>query len=115
MNGPTLEAEQTCIAGYIRRVEERLVAVDAPLAEWEKVLSLAMRFATTALAPTGGPSRKPVGHSTKPCSAGSRVRDGRIAHMDCHEPFDLLFNAPQFEYGDLVVRTGQRSNRPVAW
>ena len=46
MNVPTLRAEPTSIAGGIRSVESGLAAVDAHLAEWEEVLSLAMRFAT---------------------------------------------------------------------
>ena len=42
---PTLKADQTCIAGDIRLVDERLAAVETHLAEWEEVLSHAMRFA----------------------------------------------------------------------
>lgn len=31
------------------------------------------------------------------------MRDGKIAAVGYHPPFDLLFSSSEFEYGDLVV------------
>jgi hypothetical protein len=33
------------------------------------------------------------------------VRDGKIAAVGYHPPFDLLFSSSEFEYGDLVEKT----------
>lgn len=34
------------------------------------------------------------------------VRDGKIATVGYHPPFDLLFSTSEFEYGDLVEAMG---------
>jgi hypothetical protein len=34
------------------------------------------------------------------------VRDGKIADVGYHPPFDLLFSSTKFEYGDLVGAKG---------
>ncbi len=34
------------------------------------------------------------------------VRDGKIAAVGYHPPFDLLFSSSEFEYGDLVEVKG---------
>jgi hypothetical protein len=38
------------------------------------------------------------------------VRDGKIADVGYHPPFDLLFSSSEFEYGDLVGLTCQHPN-----
>ena len=38
------------------------------------------------------------------------VRDGKIADVGYHPPFDLLFSSSEFEYGDLVVLRFPYSN-----
>jgi hypothetical protein len=37
------------------------------------------------------------------------VRDGKIADVGYHPPFDLLFSTSEFEYGDLVDLTSPGS------
>lgn len=38
------------------------------------------------------------------------VRDGKIAAVGYHSPFDLLFSSSEFEYGDLVEKRKSYSN-----
>jgi hypothetical protein len=101
-----LKAEQVRIASDIRGAEERLAAVDAHLAEWQEILETAMRFATNcakAYARASAPTRRRFNQAV---FKRIEVRDGKIAGYSCHEPFDVLFGASEFEYGDLVDLTG---------
>ena len=98
----TLKAEQARIAADVRSAEERLAAVDAHLAEWQEILETAMRFATncaTAYARASNPTRRRLNQAV---FTRIEVRDGKIAAVGYHPPFDLLFSSSEFEYGDLV-------------
>jgi hypothetical protein len=100
------QGQQTCIAGDIRPVEAGLAASTAPgrvgdRAQPGNALRQQLRLRLKA-----SQRQKPVGYSTKAVFRGIEVRDGRIAHIDCHERFDLLFNAPEFENRDLVEPIG---------
>jgi chromosome segregation ATPase len=94
----TLKAEQARIAADVRTAEERLAAVDAHLAEWQEILETAMRFAT-AYARASNPTRRQFNQAD---FTRIEVRDGKIAAVGYHPPFDLLFSTSEFEYGDLV-------------
>jgi hypothetical protein len=39
------------------------------------------------------------------------VRDGKVAAVGYHPPFDLLFSSSEFEYGDLVEVVPPDRNR----
>jgi hypothetical protein len=39
------------------------------------------------------------------------VRDGKIADVGYHPPFDLLFTSSEFAYGDLVDLGSHNKNR----
>lgn len=109
----TLKTEQARIATDIRSAEERLAAVDAYLAEWQEILEIAMRFATNcakAYARAAVPTRRRFNQAV---FTRIDVRDGKIADVGYHPPFDLLFSTSEFEYGDLVGRTRQHANRDV--
>jgi hypothetical protein len=101
-----LKTEQARIAGDIRSAEERLAAVDAHLAEWQEILGTAMRFATNcakAYARGSAPDRRRFNQAV---FKRIEIRDGKIAGYTCHEPFDALFGASEFEYGGLVEARG---------
>ena len=110
----TLKAEQARIATDVRSAEERLAAVDAHLAEWQEILGTAMRFATNcakAYARASAPTRRRFNQAV---FSRIDVRDGKIADVGYHPPFDLLFSTSEFEYGDLVGRTGLEPVTPCA-
>ncbi len=101
-----LKAEQARIATDIRGAEERLTAVDAHLAEWQEILETALRFATNcakAYARASAPTRRRFNQAV---FKRIEIRDGKVAAYACHEPFDVLFGASGFEYGDLVEVSG---------
>jgi len=102
----TLKTEQARIATDVRGAEERLAAVDAHLAEWQEILETAMRFATNcakAYARASAPTRRRFNQAV---FTRIEVRDGKIADVGYHPPFDLLFSSSEFEYGDLVEVMG---------
>ncbi len=102
----TLKTEQARIATDVRGAEERLAAVDAHLAEWQEILETAMRFATNcakAYARASAPTRRRFNQAV---FTRIDVRDGKIADIGYHPPFDLLFSSSEFEYGDLVDMAG---------
>ncbi|HEY1830035.1 MAG TPA: hypothetical protein VGG38_07325 [Acidimicrobiales bacterium] len=110
----TLKAEQARIAADVRSAEERLAAVDAHLAEWQEILETAMRFATNcakAYARASAPTRRRFNQAV---FSRIDVRDGKIAAVVYHPPFDLLFSTSEFEYGDLVEATTLCSNPSVS-
>ena len=41
------------------------------------------------------------------------MRDGKIANVGYHPPYNMLFSSSEFEYGDLVVSPGQLSNSGI--
>ena len=108
----TLKAEQARIATDVRSAEERLAAVDAHLAEWQEILETAMRFATNcakAYARASAPTRRRFNQAV---FTRIDVRDGKIAAVGYHPPFDLLFSTSEFEYGDLVETMGLEPTTP---
>ena len=110
----TLKAEQTRIAADVRSAEERLAGVDAHLAEWQEILETAMHFATNcakAYARASAPTRRRFNQAV---FSRIDVRDGEIAAVGYHPPFDLLFSSSEFEYGDLVGRRGLEPLTPCA-
>ncbi len=42
------------------------------------------------------------------------MRDGKIADVGYHPPFNMLFSSSEFEYGDLVDLESRNKNRSVA-
>jgi aminoglycoside/choline kinase family phosphotransferase len=96
----TLKAEQARIAADVRAAEERLAAVDAHLAEWQKILETAMRFATNC-ATASAPTRRRFNQAVF-----TRIdwRDGKIAAAGHHPRFALLFSS----------NTACRSSVPVS-
>jgi site-specific DNA recombinase len=108
----TLKGEQARIATDVRSAEERLAAVDAHLAEWQEILETAMRFATNcakAYARASAPTRRRFNQAV---FSRIDVRDGKIAAVGYHPPFDLLFSSSEFEYGDLVETMGLEPTTP---
>jgi hypothetical protein len=101
-----LKAEQARIAADIRAAEERLGAVDAHLAEWQEILETAMRFAANCAKGYGRASAQTRRRFNQAVFKRIEVRAGKLAAYECHEPFDVLFGASEFEYGDLVELTG---------
>jgi DNA repair exonuclease SbcCD ATPase subunit len=102
----TLKAEQARIAADVRSAEERLAAVDAHLAEWQEILETAMHFATNCAkvyARASAPTRRRFNQAV---FTRIEVRDGKIADVGYHPPFDLLFSSSEFEYGDVVEVMG---------
>ncbi len=106
----TLKTEQALIATDVRTAEERLAAVDDQLAEWQEILERGMRFATncaTACARASAGTRRRFNQGV---FTRIDVRDGKIAAVRYHPPFDLLLSSSEFEYGDLVGRRRSYSN-----
>jgi site-specific DNA recombinase len=100
-----LKAEQARIATDVRGAEERLAAVDAHLAEWQEILETAMRFATNCAKAYARASDKTRRRFNQAVISRIEVRDGKIADVGFHLPFDVLFSSSEFEYGDLVGAT----------
>ena len=96
----------------LRRVTDRLEILTAHLDQWRDILTTALRFAgDCATAYTRAPQR----HRKQLNSvvfARVTIRDGQISGWDHHQPFQALFNGPQFEYGSSVHRTASYSNLP---
>jgi site-specific DNA recombinase len=101
-----LKNEQARIGTDIRGAEERLAAVDAHLAEWQEILETAMRFATNCAKAYARASTQTRRRFNQAVFTRIDVRDGKIADVGYHPPFDLLFSSSEFEYGDLVELTG---------
>jgi len=109
-----LKAEQARIATDVRAAEERLAAVDAHLAEWQEIFETAMRFATNCAkdyARASAPTRRRFNQAVL---TRIDVRNGKIADVGYNRPFDLLSSSSEFEYGDLVGRTGLEPVTPCA-
>jgi site-specific DNA recombinase len=102
----TLKTEQARIAADVRTAEERLAAVDAHLAEWQEILETAMRFATNCATAYARASTQTRRRFNQAFFTRIEVRDGKIADVGYHPPFDLLFSSSEFEYGDLVEVSG---------
>jgi hypothetical protein len=65
-----------------------------------------MRFATncaTAYARATAPTRRRFNQAV---FTRIDIRDGKIADVEYHPPFELLFSSSEFEYGDLVEVAG---------
>jgi len=95
----------------MRATEKRLAAVDAHLAERQEILETAMRFATNcakAYARASAPTRRRFNQAV---FTRIEVRDGKIADVGHHPPFDLLFSASEYEYGDPVEVGSHNTNR----
>jgi DNA invertase Pin-like site-specific DNA recombinase len=107
-----LKAEQVRIASDIRGAEERLAAVDAHLAEWQEILETAMRFATNCAKAYGRASAQTRRRFNQAVFKRIEVGDGKVVGYTCHEPFDVLFSTPEFEYGDLVETSGLEPPTP---
>ena len=101
-----LKTEQSRIATDIRGAEERLAGVDAHLAEWQEILETAVRFATNCAKAYGRGSAPTRRRFNQAVFKRIEVRDGKILAYTCHEPFDVLFSTPEFEYRDLVEAMG---------
>jgi hypothetical protein len=101
-----LKAEQARISADTRDAEERLVAVDGQLSEWQEIFEIAMRFATNcakAYARASGRTRRRFNQAV---FERIEVRDGKITNYTYHQPFDVLFSISEFEYGDRVEVKG---------
>ena len=105
-NDQRLLAEQARIASDVRGAEERLAAVDAHLAEWQEILETAMRFATSCAKAYARASEPTWRRFNQAVFTRIEVRDGKIADVGYHPPFDLLLSSSEFEYGDLVEAMG---------
>ena len=102
----TLKTEQSRIGADIRCAEDRLVATDAHLVDWQQVLETAARFATNcgkAYSRASERTRRRFNHAV---INRIDVRDGSIAAVEYQAPFDVLFSSAEFEYGDLVEVAG---------
>lgn len=106
----TLKEEQSRIANEANAIEDRLAVTDAHLGEWQQILDTAMRFATKcgrAYQRASERTRRRFNHAV---IQQIDVRDGEIANVDYHPPFDAFFtpgiDAAEFEYGRLVPPTG---------
>ncbi|MFZ0666138.1 MAG: hypothetical protein WAM97_10310 [Acidimicrobiales bacterium] len=106
-----LKTEQSRIATDMCGAQERLGAVDAHLAEWQEILETAMRLATNCAKAYGRASAPTSRRFNQAVFKRIEVRDGKIVAYTCHEPFDVLFSTPEFEYRDLVDLSGQFANR----
>jgi site-specific DNA recombinase len=102
----TLRREQERINGMARTLQERLSQVDASLDEWQAVLDVAVRFAADCSAAYRRSNEKTRALFNQAVFEQVLVRDGRIAEARYLAPFDLLFNAREFEYHDLVGGAG---------
>jgi site-specific DNA recombinase len=102
----TLKTEQVRITEDVRATDARLTSIDAHLAEWQEILETAMRFATNcakAYVRASDPNRRRFNQAV---FTRIEIRDGKIADVGYHPPFDVLFSSSEFEYGDLVEMTG---------
>ena len=102
----TLRREQERINGDARTLQERLSQADASLDEWQAVLDIAIRFAADCTAAYRRANEKTRALFNRALFEQLLVRDGRIAEARYLAPFDLLFNAQEFEYHDLVEAAG---------
>lgn len=103
---PTLRTEQERIGKTIRDIHAQTEAVDAHLAEWQDILRTAAGLAgtcATAYARANTRTRKLFNSAV---FEAILVRDAKAAEARYCEPFDLLFSAGRFEYGDLAGEAG---------
>jgi hypothetical protein len=101
-----LRHEQERIGAELRTIESRMSTLNATLDEWQEVMDIALRFATTcalAYQRAGDRSRKLFNSAVL---ERVLVRDGHIAEAEYKEPFDGLFVEPKFEYEDVVGARG---------
>jgi hypothetical protein len=101
-----LRAEQARIDGEARSTEERLATLDAQVSEWCEILEVAMAFATDCARAYARASEQTRKLFNQAVFKRIEVRGGKIADRVFHEPFDSLFGASEFEYGDLVGTEG---------
>jgi hypothetical protein len=102
----TLRVEQDRIGRDIRGVEGALAAVDASLEEWETVLGLALKFATSCATAYARGSERTRRQFNKAVFERIAIRDGRIADAVYREPFGSLFSVPEFEQATLAGPAG---------
>ncbi len=103
---PTLKTEQDRLDRDARDANDRLATLTAHLDQWRDILTTALRFAgdcATAYTRAAQRHRKQLNTAL---FTRVTVRDGHIHGWDHHQPFQTLFNGPQFEYGSSVRREG---------
>jgi site-specific DNA recombinase len=101
-----LKEEQDRLGGELRRVDDRLAAVDGHLAEWQEVLHTAVRLASDCARSYRGASDTGRRRLNQALLAKLEVREGRIALPHFQAPFDSLLSGPKFEYELLVELRG---------
>lgn len=77
----------------LKTEQARIAAVDAHLAEWQEILETATRLAINcakAYARASAPTRRRFNQAV---FTRIDVRDGKIADVGYHPPFDLLFSS----------------------
>jgi site-specific DNA recombinase len=102
----TLRREQERINSGAHTLQDRLTQVDASLDEWQAVLDIAIRFAADCASAYRRASGKTRSLFNQAIFEQLLVRDGRVGEARYLAPFDLVFNAQEFEYHDLVERAG---------
>lgn len=101
-----LKAEQTRLGSELRTLDDALAALDLDAAEWRKVLDVALRFATNCAVAYRSASDRTKRQFNAAVFDRLEVRDGRIAEAECKAPFDVLFNAPEFQLAHQVDLRG---------
>ena len=100
-----LREEQERLRREIADVESRLRDVDATLAQWQKILDIAMRFARSCGAAYRVANERTRTLYNRAVFETLIVRDGRIAEPHYAEPFGLVFGVDEFEQGSLERET----------
>lgn len=114
VDAATPKIEQARIGIEARSAEDRLAAVEDGLAEQREVLESAMGKAANcgkAYGLAGHKTRRRFNHAV---INRIEVREGRIVNVAYQQPFDVLFRASEFEYGDSVGRRGLEPLTPCA-
>ena len=77
-------------------------------------METAIRFATNCATAYARASARTRRRFNQAVFTRIDVRDGKVTDVGYHPPFDLLFSSSEFEYGDLVGRTGLEPVTPCA-
>ena len=101
-----LRAEQDRLGADLRTIDDRLAKLDASLEDWQDVIGTALRFATSCAGTYQRADNRTRKLFNSAVLESVRVREGHVTEAKYQEPFDVLFGAPKFEYGDVVEVSG---------
>lgn len=101
-----LKIEQSRVTMDIAVAESRLANLGSEAEQWQAIIEKAMTFAAKCGAAYKQASDRGRRTLNKAVFESIEVRDGKVAEVKFHAPFDLLFSREKFEYERFVEMRG---------